>query len=218
MRSSIPRVPHLPGSRLGQSDLVVDDGDLPAFLGRPVVVTEKQDGVALTIAFDGAGVDVAMKRDWSSALNGRILRAARRWVRVHERALLPFVVDGDVLYAEWLLHRLVTRYTALPSAVVFHTWRTTSGALVPRDVANAAFAAAGLAFIEPFFRGVIGERPLKLLLPARARFAPKARPEGFIVERVDDDGAASWAKWVAPHYRQPRGTELTGALNVVVAS
>jgi hypothetical protein len=213
MRSTIPRVPHLPGSRLGNDDLTVAEQDLPLFLHNEVVVVEKLDGVALTIGIELGELDVAMKTDWKGALAGRILRAARRWVRVHEDVLASLLDDGAQLYAEWLLHRLVTPYDHLPAAVIFHGKRTPDGRLVPRDEVNEALRRKNLAAVDPCFRGVIGDRPLGSLVPKRSRFG-KQKAEGIIVETFDGH-SARWAKWVAAHYQQPRGRDLRGEENIV---
>ena len=214
MRTTMPRVPHLPGSRLGQDDLVAGVRLVRALLEEPVVVLEKLDGVALTIATEGGQLDVAMKEDWRRALGGRVLRAARLWVRIHEDRLRPLVAGGAQLYAEWLLHELETSYDRLPAAVVFHSLRDPKGRLLGRDQANPVFAAHGLAFVEPHFRGVIGRRPLASLVPRRTQFG-RGCAEGIIVE-LARRGRVRWAKWVAAHYRQPTGADLSGRENRVV--
>ncbi|MBI2374873.1 MAG: hypothetical protein HYV07_12825 [Deltaproteobacteria bacterium] len=212
---SLPRIPHLPGSRFGNDDLLVPPESLPDFLEKPVVVVEKLDGVGLTIALDLAGqVDVDMKRDWRNALDGRLLRSARRWVRVHEELLQPFVRDGAHLYAEWVLHRLVISYDRLPAAVVFHGIRDRKGRLSPRDESNPRLHQAGFAVVEPHFRGVIASMPIDSLVPKRSRFG-RGRAEGVIVEGSGPKGGR-WAKWVASHYRQPKGSEVTGEENRIV--
>lgn len=217
MKSTVPRVPHLPGSRFGNDDLVVEPEELPLFVEREVVIVEKLDGVAMTIAFDPFGqLDIGLKSDWKGALEGRILRAARRWLRIHEDLLAPFCADGAQLYSEWLLHRLVTPYDRLPSAVVFHGRRMREGHLGRRDEVNAELSAIGLSVMEPIFRGVIGATPFESFVPKKSAFGKK-KAEGIIVEAFDGVGSR-WAKWVAPHYRQPKGQDLRGVENVVISS
>jgi hypothetical protein len=215
MKSTIPRVPHLPGSRLGNDDLVVPPEHLGFFLEAPVVVVEKLDGIALTIGDDGFGqLDVALKTDWKVALEGRIHRAARRWLRVHEDLLEPLLSSGTVIYAEWLLHRLATYYDRLPAAVIFHGIRGKDGLLLPRDEVNEKLSRLGFVVLKPHFRGRIGKKSLASLVPKRAHFGSEPA-EGIIVERVGANGA-KWAKWVAPHYRQPKGKEISGEENRIL--
>ncbi|MBI5510985.1 MAG: hypothetical protein HY903_19665 [Deltaproteobacteria bacterium] len=215
MKTTLPRIPHLPGSRRGHDDLTVAPAALRSFLELPVVVVEKMDGIGLTIASDDYGeLDVAMKTDWRRALGGRVLRAARRWLRVHRRALAPLAADGQQIYAEWLLHRLVLPYDRLPAAIIFHSLADRSGRLLPRDQANRLFAKHDLAWIAPHFRGVIGRRPLSSLILRRSQLG-RCRSEGIIVEATGPDGPC-WAKWVAPHYRQPTGKDLAGVENAVL--
>ncbi|MBI4818684.1 MAG: hypothetical protein HY791_20615 [Deltaproteobacteria bacterium] len=211
---SLPRVPHLPSSRRGNDDLEVPESELPLFFASPVVIVEKLDGVGLTVALDpGGGVDVDMKREWREALDGRILRAARRWVRVHEDLLEPLVRDGSHLYGEWLLHRLVLRYDSLPAALVFHGIRDRRGRQQPRDEGNARVKERGLAVVEPHFRGVIGQQSLGSLVKNPSQFS-RGRAEGIIVEAIDRQGAR-WAKWVSRRYRQPKGREIELRTNTI---
>lgn len=211
----IPRVPHLSGSRLGQSDLLCSEAEEELCRRTPVVVVEKLDGIAVEFfADDTGGIDVVMKRDWQHALRGRVRQSLRRWVTVHTPRLLPLLHDGRRLYGEWLWHQLVVPYDDLPSAVVFHGIADKDGALAPRLDTMPVLRAQGLAVIEPLLHDVLLFRSWSQLLPRRSAFGA-GRPEGIIVEFVDDNGAAGWAKWVAPHYRQPTGRDLTGRLNRV---
>lgn len=213
MKSTLPRIPHLPGSRRGNDDLEVKPAELPLFLESPVVVMEKLDGIGLTIADEDGFLNVAMKSDWKNALGGRVLRAARRWVRIHEDLLGPLVSGGNQIYGEWVLHRLVMSYDRLPAAVVFHGCRGSDGKILARVESNPLFQSRGLAVMEPHFRGVIGARSLEALVPKQSGLG-RVKAEGIIVERMDSSGA-QWAKWVAAHYRQPKGAELSGLLNRV---
>jgi hypothetical protein len=205
----------LPGSRLGNDDLQVPKDELSLFLDRPVVVVEKLDGVALTIGLQDDVVDVTMKPDWQTALGGAMFNSARRWVRAHDDLLAPLVADGRQLYAEWLHHRLVTRYSRLPAAVMVSGIRDRRGLLWGRAQVNAAARRQGLAASDPVFAGVIGSAArLRALVPKRSKFGDE-RPEGIIVE-AQHNGSARWAKWVAPHYVQPRGKTVKLAFNQVV--
>ena len=214
MRGTIPRIPHLPGSVVGDDDLVLTADEAIPFLRRRVVVSEKTDGVSLTVRLSADGeVRAGLKADWLSALDGRVLRAADLWVRLREHELRPLVEDGSHVYGEWLWHRLEVSYQRLPSAALLYSMRDPRGRLVPRAEALRRLRAAGLPVVEPLFSGVIGGRSLATLCGASAFGAKKS--EGIIVELADRDGVR-WAKWVRAGYRQPTPKSMSGAKNTVV--
>lgn len=215
MRGTIPRIPHLPGSVVGDDDLVLSPEEAAPFLTRPVVVSEKTDGVSLTVRLSADDeVRAGLKADWLPALGGRVLRAADLWVRLHQDALRPLVEDGSHLYGEWLWHRLEVAYERLPSAALLYSIRDPEGRLVPRARSLSRLRAAGLPVVEPLFTGVIGRRPLASF--CRTSAWGSARSEGIIVERAEGDGVR-WAKWVREGYRQPTPRTLTGQRNRVVS-
>jgi len=213
--STIPRIPHLPGSRVGEGDLVLSEAEAREFTRRPVVVCEKLDGISLTVRRNAFGeLAAALKAEWRRALGGRIQRAADLWVQLHHRAL-DRVVRGDVhLYGEWLWHRLAVAYDRLPCEAVFYGLRRGGeGALLPYAAVRRRLAGSGLAWSEPVFEGVLGARGLERLM-GRSRFG-RERGEGFIVELSGRSGVR-WAKWVRPTYEQPVPARLSGLKNGVV--
>lgn len=213
MRGTIPRIPHLPGSVVGDDDLVLSADEAVPFVTRRVVVSEKTDGVSLTVRLSADGeVRAGLKADWLPALGGRVLRAADLWVRLREAALRPLVEDGSHVYGEWLWHRLEIPYRRLPSAALLYSVRDPRGRLVPRAEALSRLRAAGLPVVEPLFTGVIGKRRLASLCVASAFGARQS--EGVVVELADRDGVR-WAKWVRAGYRQPTPKTMSGVKNVV---
>ncbi len=213
MRGTIPRIPHLPGSKVGDDDLALTADEAAPFFTRPVVVSEKTDGISLTVRLSPDGeVRAGLKADWLPALGGRVLRAADLWVRQRERELLPLVEDGAHLYGEWLWHRLEVAYERLPSAALLYGMRDPAGHLVPRPAALARLRAAGLPVVEPLYTGVIGRRPLASFC---RRSAWGGASEGVVVELVER-GRVRWAKWVRPGYRQPTPRAMSGAKNRVL--
>lgn len=216
MRGTIPRIPHLPGSLIGDDDLSLSAEEARPFLTRPVLVSEKTDGVSLTVRLSADGeVRAGLKADWLPALGGRVLRAADLWVRLHEEALRPLVEDGSHVYGEWLWHRLEVAYDRLPSAALLYSMRDARGRLVPRERSLARLRAAGLPVVAPLFAGVIGRRPLSSFCVTSAW--GRQRSEGIIVELRDPAGVR-WAKWVRAGYRQPTPRTMGGERNVVVTS
>ncbi|MCC7075154.1 MAG: hypothetical protein IT383_27825 [Deltaproteobacteria bacterium] len=214
MRGTIPRIPHLPGSKVGDDDLVLAPHEAAPFFSRRVVVSEKTDGISLTVRLSPDGeVRAGLKADWLPALGGRVLRAADLWVRQRERELLPLVDDGTHVYGEWLWHRLELAYERLPSAALLYGIRDPAGRLVPRATALARLRSLGLPVVEPLFVGVIGARPLASFCRASAWGGGVS--EGIVVELADQRGAR-WAKWVRAGYRQPTPRTMSGARNRVL--
>lgn len=214
MRGTIPRIPHLPGSVVGDDDLVLTPDEAAPFFSRRVVVSEKTDGVSLTVRLSADGeVRAGLKADWLPALGGRVLRAADLWVRQRERELLPLVEDGSHVYGEWLWHRLEVAYQTLPSAALLYSMRDPRGRLVARAESLRRLREAGLPVVEPIFSGVIGRRPLESLCGASAW--GEANSEGIIIE-LADRGGVRWAKWVRAGYRQPTPKSMSGNKNVVL--
>jgi len=214
VRGTIPRIPHLPGSVVGDDDLVLSAEEARPFLAAPVVVSEKLDGVSLTVRLSADGeARAGLKADWLPALGGRVLRAADLWVRLHEAQLRPLVEDGSHLYGEWLWHRLEIAYARLPSAALLYGMRDPRGRLVPRLRSLERLRAQGLPVVEPLFTGVLGRRPLASLCRRSAWGAQLG--EGIIVERADAQGVR-WAKWVRRGYRQPTPGGLSGRKNRVL--
>lgn len=214
----IPRVPHLKGSRPGQSDLLCDDDDERRCRETPVVIVEKLDGIAVEFVDVDGEIDVVMKADWRHALKGRVRQAVRRWASVHARRLRPLLKDGQHLYGEWLWHQLVVGYDHLPSCVVFHGIADDKGQLRSRLHTMPILRERGLAVVDPVFVGVVGDRAWSSFVPEKSAFGP-AVPEGVVVE-FGVGGTSKevrWAKWVAAHYQQPTGRDLRGTLNRVTS-
>jgi hypothetical protein len=213
--STIPRIPHLPGSRIGEGDLVLSRDEARPFLSRRVVVREKLDGISLTVRRSAFGdLAAALKAEWRNALGGRIQRAADLWVQLHQRELEPLVGEHDQLYGEWLWHRLAVVYDRLPSEVAFYGLRQAGGELVPWKQVKRRLAASGLTLSEPIFEGVLGARKLETLV-GRSLWG-SGRSEGLIVE-LAAGSRVRWAKWVRGSYTQPDPRRLSGLKNRVLS-
>lgn len=205
MRSTIPRIPHLPGSHVHPDDLLLTHDEARPFLTRQVEVREKLDGISLTVRASATGeLEAGLKVDWRSALDGAVERAANLWVRLNEDRLRPLLVGGGELLGEWLWHRLVLPYE-LPSPVLFYARRDRQGRLLPFPR-----PAKGLCACAPVFEGVLGDRPLASL--CRRSQLGRVRAEGLIIELRTPQGVR-WAKWVRKGYRQPPPGKLSGKLN-----
>jgi RNA ligase-like protein len=214
MRSTIPRIPHLPGSNIGPDDLALTEEEARPFLEKHAVVSEKTDGVSLTVRLSAfEEVTAGLKPDWAGALGGRIARAAEIWVRINEDRLRVLLAGGHQVYGEWLWHRLAVPYETLPSAVLLYSIRDERGRLIPRRRSLERIARAGLEIVDPLFEGAIGDRPLESLC-VRSAWG-RVRGEGLIIEIVER-GEARWAKWVRKGYRQPAPRDLTGEKNGIV--
>jgi hypothetical protein len=214
MRSTIPRIPHLPGSNAAPDDLVLDAEEAKPFFTRPAVIVEKLDGISLTVRRSAlGGVGAGLRDLWRDALGGRVQRAADLWMQLDGRRLLPLVRGGSQLYGEWLWHRLVIPYDRLPGPVLWYALRDPKGRLVPRRRVMALLREAGLPASDPVYYGVIGRRSLSSFC-RRSRWA-RARGEGLVVEIVVD-GEVRWAKWVRRSYDQPTPASVSGAHNGVV--
>jgi hypothetical protein len=207
----IPRIAHLPGSTTGHDDLVASAADADRLRTASVTIREKLDGLAVAFYRDPEGdIAVLMKKQWRQAFGGRCAAEALWFARTHESKLAPFIDDGGVVLGEWLWHQLRCRYQRLASPCVMHTWLL-RGKLTR---SNDAFAAAGLAALQPHFEGVVGERDWLSLCPAKSAFGGRA--EGIIIDEPTASGVRQW-KWVAPWYKQPRPSDLTGARNRVLS-
>jgi hypothetical protein len=206
MKSTIPRIPHLPGSSVGPDDLELGPDEARRFLERRSVVSEKTDGISLTVRLTAFGeLAAGLKADWLAALDGRVERAATIWTHLHEEQLRPLVADGRHLYGEWMWHRLAVPYEALPAPALFYSIRDERGRLLSRRESLGRIRAHGLPVVEPLFEGVIGDRSLASMC-GRSAWS-RARAEGLIVEIVDR-GEVRWAKWVRSDYRQPTPRDL----------
>src|SRR4051812_27819771 len=107
MRSTIPRIAHLPGSNAGADDIVLTQEQARPFLTRRCRVVEKSDGISVTFRRSPLGdLEAGLKIDWKRALGGAVERAANLWARIHEDVLAPLVDGGDEIFGEWLWHRL----------------------------------------------------------------------------------------------------------------
>ena len=113
-----PRIPHLPGSRVGPAERYA----APAFTARAtvaadddrVIVTEKLDGSCVALVGAAAGIE-ARGRDGglcaASRNDGR--RGFAAWVAARAARLAAHVAPGERVMIEWLALAHGTRY-ALP--------------------------------------------------------------------------------------------------------
>ncbi len=213
--SSIGRIWHLPGSNASSDDVVLGRDAAARFFSCPAVVSEKLDGMSLTVhrGVDGE-LHGVLRNEWRHALGGAAARMADLWVQLNADKCAPLVDDGVHVYGEWLWHRVSKRYTTLPAPAVFYALRLGDGRLVPRVRGLETLRRAGLPVVDPCFEGVVGDAAHLRALCTTSVFGP-ARKEGLIVE-LQAGGGAEWAKWVDARYRRVASTAIDGSTNTVV--
>lgn len=213
--SSFPRVPHLPGSSNAPEDLLLDDEGARPFLEERVTVYEKLDGINVALRRTGrTRIEAGLKPEWTGVLGGRVARAIDIWQRQRERSLQAALGAREVLYGEWLWHRVSVSYPSLPTLFVGFSWRGDDGELLGTRECRRRMIAAGLDPILPLFEGRLGSVAKLRSFVGRSRCGAE-RMEGVIVER----GAGRYprfAKWVEPDYAHPTAGRLSGARNQLV--
>jgi hypothetical protein len=209
----MPRIAHLPGSNPGRDDMVLSPDEARPFFEQPVVITEKLDGVSLTVRRGPLGeLTCGFRGGWDGALGGRLRRAAETWVRLHEDRFAPLTNRGFAVLGEWLWHRFHVTYDALPAAALFYALCDPRGRMLPRAEALTMLAATGLPVDSIRFSGVLGERSLPRLCGTSAYGSERA--EGLVVELLEH-GRVRWAKWVRGGYVKPTYRGLSGERNRV---
>ncbi|MGI9002004.1 MAG: RNA ligase family protein [Pseudonocardia sp.] len=183
--SPYPRTPYLwtpDGGAAG--DLVLDPGERPDWLQRPVVVEEKVDGANVSVWCDGGRVQVA-SRGGPDAMDraGQLGPLRARVGAAHDE--LAALLDGDwVLYGEWLWLSHTIHYERLPDhLIVLDLWHPKSGFadLPERD---ERVGASGLIIPPRLFSGVLGSADAILGLMGPSRFGT-ALMEGVVLRRGD---------------------------------
>ena len=111
-----PRIPHLVPGRGSRDDLVLDATSIDLLLRQPVVVEEKVDGANVVVWAD-VGVAICVLRSGpGGADRAGQLGPLRVWLGADGQRLGSALLDGSVLYGEWLWWFTHTvAYDRLPS-------------------------------------------------------------------------------------------------------
>jgi hypothetical protein len=214
IRSTFPRIRHLPTSHASADDLWWSDREAHRFLEQPVVVVEKLDGINVTFARGPGGrIESALKSDWSGSLDGALARAVEvfAWQR---RDALHALLDGDLhAHGEWMGHRVSIGYDALPDVFIGTSLLDRRGRFLERLESDARFRAVGLVAKEPLLVGSLSSMARLRALAGRSRFS-RARMEGLVVTlRADENPETRYAKWVGRWYEHPTPGALLGMRN-----
>lgn len=189
MRFKYPRTPHLPWSP-GASSEDIHAGDLAAFIGQEVVVTEKLDGENSTLYRDGLHARSTNSRhhpsrDWLKAMHGRL---------AHE------IPEGWRVCGENLFARHSLAYEDLESYFyIFSIWNENNRCL---SWAETLEWSALLGFPTPrvLYRGLWDEETV------RGLWVDTEVMEGYVARLAAgfsySDFASSVAKWVRSHHVQ----------------
>lgn len=182
---SYPRIPYLwPSGSASSDDRLVPSERRGEWFTQEVVVEEKLDGANVSVWW-GEDVPLVASRGGSGAmdragqlgpLRGRIFAAVEQF-----RDLL---VDGRVLYAEWLWLTHSVHYERLPDPLVgLDVWQPTTG-FAPEEDRDTYCAAAGLPVPPTLFRGVLGTESTLIGLLGPSAFGAK-QMEGAVLRRAD---------------------------------
>lgn len=179
-----PRIPHLVASAAaGRDDLVLAPRMLEALLEREVVVEEKLDGANVMLWRTPAGIQAATRGGPGAVDRAGQLGPLRAWVARHVDALDPLLVDGRVLYGEWLWLQHGVHYDRLRDYLVcLDVWEA-PGRWLGETARQAVLGAAGLQVPPEVFRGKLDtvERVADLLGDSEFADGPA---EGLIIRPV----------------------------------
>jgi hypothetical protein len=149
-----PRIPHLVRGRGTRDDRVLRREEADALLRRPVLVEEKLDGANVVVWLEAGRVECALRSGVGAQDRGRQLGPLRAWLA--ERAdQLRELLDGQALYAEWLLVAHGVQYDALPAYLVgLDLWSPESGFAAP-EKRKELLGRANLVLPPELHRGTI---------------------------------------------------------------
>lgn len=194
-----PRIPHLaPGRGETRDDLVLDDVDVEALLGGPVVVEEKLDGANVSVWLDDGRIRVATRGGADAQDRGGQLGRLRAWLAPRGDELRRLLADGSTLYAEWLLLTHSIAYDELPDYFVALDLVGPDDDFIGVDDRDGRLLAAGICAPPLLFRGMLRDVDAVDALIGRSRFST-GPAEGVIV-RADRPGPLRIAKRIAPGF------------------
>lgn len=210
------RVLHFRGSNATPDDVVMSAEAEAEVLRAEVVVCEKLDGINVSIGrVAKERLAFALRDPWTGSLGGTIERAVDIWIRQRYVELMALLAPGEVLYGEWLWHRISIAYRALPDSLIGFALRRRDGRFEPFDRFVGRTRAVGLTIQVPLWRGRLqsGARLRRLCGPSQFAAAPV---EGLVVERTRPGKALRFSKWVQPGYRKVHAGEISGEKNDVL--
>lgn len=180
-----PRTPYLwePDAGAG-GDRVLDPGERPGWLRRPVVVEEKLDGANVSVWWENGRAQVASRGGPDAMDRGRQLGPLRGRVGASHDRFASLLDGGWVLYGEWLWLAHTVHYDRLPDHLVaLDLWHPRSGFadLAERD---QRVRASGLVLPPRLFTGVLGSADALLGLMGQSLFGT-APMEGVVLRRGD---------------------------------
>lgn len=210
------RIPHFNGSNAGEDDLWLPIEDEDLLLSEEVWVTEKLDGIAISIMRTGRrGFGWEIRPAWRDALDGAVAHALSLYLHQRYNAIHELLEPRMVLYGEWLWFTLSIQYTALPDLFICYAIEDQKGRLLDLEEMQARCKRVGLTPVEPIWRGVLGNMETMKGLVGTSQFAAPHRMEGLIVEPVKQHKAALFGKWVEPDYTKPTPEGLSGQRNLL---
>jgi hypothetical protein len=206
-RPPYPRVPHLaPGPGATRDDLILSREACERLLEGGVHIEEKLDGANISISVCAEGyLELATRGGAASTDRGGHLGRARAWAAERSDCLRELLVDGRILYGEWLLTRHGVGYQSLPDLFVGFDLHDPETGWVPDLERERRLRQAGLAQPHSFgvFEG-IDLAEIDALMGPSVFGAPLI--EGLIVRAVDaDSGIPRLAKRLAEG--APRATD-----------
>ena len=189
-----PRVPQLIAGRGGRDDLVLDPAAVASLLRGPVVVEEKLDGANVMVWVDQSGVRCALRSGPEGRDRAGQLGPLRAWLARAGAVIQAGLVDGTVVYGEWLWLRHTVSYDRLPGPLIgLDVWRPASGFAIPDD-RNTKLAGLGVRSPPMLFRGIVGS--IDLLESLMGTSAWGDGPMEGIVVRTEDGSEPRVAKLV----------------------
>jgi hypothetical protein len=198
-----PKIPHLPGSRVGSADrtALVDLAARCAGVGRAgdrVLVSEKLDGSCVAVVRHAQGV-AAFGRDGRpcamSRNDGRVAFAA--WVDRHGAPWRDVLAEGERLVCEWLALAHGTRYALPHGPAVAIDGYGADGVRWPFDEVRRRAAAMALPVVQ-----VVHDGGAIAIVDAEARLGERGHhgalePAEGLVYRVERDAVVvGLAKYV----------------------
>jgi atypical dual specificity phosphatase len=202
----------VPGSHCTPEDIHLDDGGVQKLLGSEVWILEKFDGLNVSISRQGKDRLVpGLKMEWHGVLGGGLSRMVHIYIEQRRHQLLQLLRPGEVVFGEWLRHRVSVPYTHLPDAFLAFSIGDRNQRLISAEKARARVEAAGLHGGHILWRGVLKDLKGLSKWARRSAYGPHAM-EGVIIERLRGKGPRL-AKWVRPDYPHPDKGILSGELN-----
>ncbi|MBE2251851.1 MAG: phosphotransferase [Myxococcus sp.] len=179
-----PAIPHLAGSAFGDGDVVLSEAETRAVLSRPVVATEKLDGLNVGISFV-RGVPRVHSRVRGVITLDRLgpgLWPLVDFVFEHLGPLWRLLGNHSIVFGEWLEGApSVLPYPRRQVAfVAFDLVDRARGFMRPTR-AHRTLAAAGFAVPLPVFQGVAGAVEALWPLTRTSRFGGPA--EGLVLSQ-----------------------------------